>query len=146
MYASNRIDRDGMRVPLNYSGNAFARAERERPRAEPSPAQDKATAPPVQPEAEVTEKALPQAQEDRRTEPKAATEQTDGKCDGEAAQGEEKAPTSTSLSAAVQGLFRRDGWGQEDMMLMALLLLMRGEEGGAQGELFWLLLLLLFLS
>jgi hypothetical protein len=90
----------------------------------------------------------PAKQEEQRTASETRTEQTDDKREAEATQqaGAEQMPSP--LPTAVQRLLKRDGWGQEDMMLMALLLLMHGEEenGQGQGELFRLLLLLLFLS
>jgi hypothetical protein len=95
----------------------------------------------------------PAKQEEQRTASETGTEQTDDKREAEATQqagaeqaGAEQMPSP--LPTAVQRLLKRDGWGQEDMMLMALLLLMHGEEdnGQGQGELFRLLLLLLFLT
>ncbi len=143
MYASNRYEREPMRIPPNYGGNAF-----------PAVQENQQESSLVQ-----TERMI----ETAREEPPAPASPVDAGPDGEkslciaeeasvsqeARDADEGQTPRTEAVATVAAPMRPQGIGQEELLLMALLLLLRGEgdgHGGGAGELWWLLLFLLLLG
>ena len=123
MYASNRYDRDMLRVPQNYAGNAFPQPRTQQPRETGEP-----VAPIEPPVASMPEAAQETAQETVEPACAVAPEQA-GTPKGEGGEG-------------AREWLARLGIGQEELLLVGLLLLMRGE---ASEDISWLLLLLLAL-
>ncbi|MBQ8718242.1 MAG: hypothetical protein IJY66_03145 [Clostridia bacterium] len=125
VYASNRYDREVLRVPQNYAGNAFAP-----PRAQPQ--EPVRTLPPV-PASEVGEESMPIETPMPTEVPPAPEEKKQPMA--------EIASPQESREDAREWLTRL-GIGQEELLLLGLLLLMRGEQSE---DITWLLLLLLAL-
>jgi hypothetical protein len=138
VYASNRYDKEFVRVPQNYAGNAFSM-------------------PP--PKAAVEQEAIVAASESLPAEPSAQPEPgqplpTAAEEDGNVSTGmpqpladaQEHTPPQGELPAqkgdGAWEWLTRLGIGQEELLLVGLLLLMRGEQSQ---DITWLLLLLLAL-
>ena len=123
MYASNRYDRDVLRVPQNYAGNAFPQ-----PRTQPPREAGEHTEPIEPPVLSVTEIVQEVAQEEAERVYETPQEQA-GSPKEEGGEG-------------TREWLARLGIGQEELLLLGLMLLMRGE---APEDISWLLLLLLAL-
>lgn len=136
MYASNRYEREMMRIPQNYSGNAFAASRRREDAQEDTvPSDSHKAAPNMQvmqeDAAEVTPPSdMSQASETLDLPPTAEAE------------------TPTEHTARASGIsWLREGIGHEELLLIGLLYLLRSEGTvGQSDELLWLLLLLLVMG
>ena len=132
MYASNRYEREMMRIPQNYSGNAFS----------PPKMRDSAALPETEGVslAERAEEEIAPAAEGNHAVP--ATESSD-----QEQISEEGKTIQASLPATerVGGFpLLRGGLGQEELLLMGMLyLLYSGGDKAGNDEILWLLALLL---
>lgn len=143
MYASNRYEREMMRIPQNYSGNAFS-STRSREDV------GKATEGAVSFE-QREEKTYDTSQPQEKVTPLQAplvSENVDNSAAPQVKQEQEPPVEQTPKQTAGQGLlpWLRGGLGQEELMLLGLLYLLYsgGSEGG--DEIMRLLLLLLLIG
>ncbi|MBQ7336999.1 MAG: hypothetical protein IJW40_00940 [Clostridia bacterium] len=152
MYASNRYDREMMRVPKNYAGNAFARSGvREESAVADTPAEPmmQATAAEREELPQTVYEETPMQQQDHLPQQDEMT--PSAKEDASSVQAMTTTlPTEAEKPRSHESLLRL-GLGQEEMLLLGLMLLLHGDngKGGAAGqmdELWWLLLLLLALG
>ena len=124
MYASNRYDKELVRVPKNYGGNAFSSRYQEDGREGGN------------------EPAAPS----EHTQPTPPTDAPEGTPREEPID----LPPLAQSEEAAQPQGHPSGIGQEELLLLSLLLLLRGEgtaaEAGEAQELRWMLMLLLLLG
>ena len=143
MYASNRYEREMMRIPQNYSGNAFP-STRTRGNVEKQTDEDSSF---DHPEEKSYGASSPQ---EEATPPQAplVSENVDDGAAPQAKQEQESSVGQTPKQTTGQGLlpWLRGGLGQEELMLLGLLYLLYsgGSEGG--DEIMRLLLLLLLIG
>ena len=128
MYASNRYDREYMRIPQNYAGNAFP--------LQRIPTEVDSESRTQLPDIAHEPEEAPASKES--TAPAAVLPHTN---EGEAVAPQEHAPVEESREGSSEWLARL-GIGQEELLLVGLLLLIRGEQSE---DIVWLLLLLLAL-
>lgn len=143
MYASNRYEREMMRIPRNYSGNAFSQArsrEQESESAENVPIAD--PSPKGQPD--------PLFAEHEAVIPSDFPDHADDAASSYTVEREEETTRSAPMQTRSEGksdglLHLRDGLGEEELMLLGLLYLLHssGHEGGGDEVIRLLLLLLL---
>ena len=136
MYASNRYDKEFVRIPQNYAGNAFSMPP-AKVSAEKEPTADASELPSVQADTKFAQ-ALQDATREEENESVPVSQPT------------EVAQAAVQQSDSLPGESREGAWewltrlgiGQEELLLIGLLLLMRGEQSQ---DVTWLLLLLLAL-
>ncbi len=145
MYASNRYEREMMRIPQNYSGNAFLSARQRENVTEPT---ERDLSPDR--EDDGIDPSCAQEQQIREQAPlEEATEQTASVPQPEKEDEQPAVAHNERERSARSGAFSllRDGLGQEELMLLGLLYLLRSDgERGHNDELVWLLLLLLLMG
>lgn len=147
MYASNKYDRELLRVPQNYAGNAFA-SPRQTPgeeQATPTRGRD-GVSPYVEPRTQPSAREEAALSEEASAKEGAATETTAAMAAKECEIAEEKRPPSGE-SGSPRGL------GREELLLLGLMALTHGEReereergGDGRDEIGLLLMLLLLLG
>lgn len=150
MYASNKYDRELLRVPQNYAGNAFAPPKQMTSEEHAAPSRERDGAlPQVQPLVRPPFSEEAAVGEDTSVHEKAANEATAAATEADA---------RNEMAAEEKHAFSGEGvtpWGigREELLLLGLLALTRGERqereergGESRDEIGLLLMLLLLLG
>ena len=139
VYVKGQNGREGLRIPENYGGNAFRRAESPPPRDELSPREDVFRGLPYGVE------AMPPVPREEDVFPEPVDEEREESA--ESAESAEPVEAENSPEPAVEAAVSRSLWpfrevGGEDLLLIGLLLILLRE--GAADDKVWILGLLLF--
>jgi hypothetical protein len=150
MYASNHYDKEMVRVPKNYGGNAFsreARPENDTPRQEiwhTNSSDVVTTEEPMMPELRSKEVFPPRAERKGETQNDGENDVSDAETTTndrvEDVAGGDGGDNALSMRQKMP--LSRLALGQEELLLLGLLFLLRGEQGGSDNDEIWWLLFL----